>query len=190
MEGEEEDEPPQANQAGFGGACGHGERVRGLRLPHSGVVVAVFAPHHSRGSRLHARIVIVPPVSPNTCAFSLTQALGIKNDVVVKEEVATEEAASEEAVVAEESATEEATIKSAAAEVSAAAATDDAEAPVAEGAEAGEAAKALGAPAPAGAAALARAGARPRAAARAEEPRRVVVALGGAEAGREHEGRG
>ena len=96
---------------------------------------------------MHARIVIVPPVSPNTCAFSLTQALGIKNDVVVKEEVATEEAASEEAVVAEESATEEATIKSAAAEVSAAAEAVAEEAPVAEEAVAEEAAKEVEKPA-------------------------------------------
>ena len=65
---------------------------------------------------MHARIVIVPPVSPNTCAFSLTQALGIKNDVVVKE-AAAEEAASEEAVVAKESATEEAVAEEAAKEV-------------------------------------------------------------------------
>ena len=96
---------------------------------------------------MHARIAIVPPVSPNTCAFSLTQALGIKNDVVVKEEVATEEAASEEAVVAEESATEEATIKSAAAEVSAAAEAVAEEAPVAEEAVAEEAAKEVEKPA-------------------------------------------
>ena len=59
------------------------------------------------------------PVSKHL-RFSLAQACGVNNDVVVKEEAATQEAASEEAVVAEESATEEATIKSAAAEVSAA----------------------------------------------------------------------
>ena len=80
---------------------------------------------------MHARIVIVPPVSPNTCAFSLTQALGIKNDVVVKEEVATEEAAA----------------KSAAAEVSAAAEAVAEEAPVAEEAVAEEAAKEVEKPA-------------------------------------------
>ena len=53
---------------------------------------------------MHARVAIVHLVSLNTCAFSLTQALGIKNDVVVKEEVATEEAATKSAA-AEESAT-------------------------------------------------------------------------------------
>ena len=70
--------------------------------------------------------------------FSLAQACGVNNDVVVKEEAATQEAASEEAVVAEESATEEATIKSAAAE-----------APVAAEAVAEEAAKEIEKPAPA-----------------------------------------
>ena len=95
---------------------------------------------------MHARIAIVPPVSPNTCAFSLTQALGIKNDVVVKEEAATEEAA-------EESATEEATIKPAAAEeaavaeVSASQEAPVAEAPVAEEVVAEEVAKEVEKPA-------------------------------------------
>ena len=49
--------------------------------------------------------------------FSLTQACGVNNDVVVKEEAVAEEAASDEAVVAKESATEEAVAEEAAKEV-------------------------------------------------------------------------
>ena len=86
------------------------------------------------------------PVSKHL-RFSLAQACGVNNDVVVKEEAATQEAASEEAVVAEESATEEATIKSAAAEVSAAAEAVAEEAPVAKEAVAEEAAKEVEKPA-------------------------------------------
>ena len=67
-----------------------------------------------------------------TLRFSLTQACGVNNDVVVKEEAATEEAASEEAAVAEVSASEEAPV---------------AEAPFAEEAVAEEAAKEVEKPA-------------------------------------------
>ena len=116
-------------------------RRASLTLPPSlGAEVRTFTP----GSALSLRC----PRLQTFLRFSLAQACGVNNDVVVKEEAATQEAASEEAVVAEESATaEEATIKPAAAEVSASQEAPVAEAPVAEEAVAEEAAKEVEKPA-------------------------------------------